>query len=108
MLARPGDVSKGECNRASHHTRSVCVCACGSVQVARSVAGSHLAKAAMFGHDPNWGRLAAAAGYSGVQFDQRDLGVQLGSTVLMEKGQPLPFDKAVANKYLKVSSFGAE
>lgn len=41
-----------------------------SSQVARSVAGSHLAKAAIFGHDPNWGRLAAAAGYSGVNFDQ--------------------------------------
>lgn len=62
-------------------------------QVARSVAGSHLAKAAIFGHDPNWGRLAAAAGYSGVQFDQNDLGVQLGSMVLMANGQPLEFDK---------------
>jgi N-acetylglutamate synthase/N-acetylornithine aminotransferase len=39
-------------------------------QVARSVVGSSLAKSAMFGHDPNWGRLAAAAGYSGVDFDQ--------------------------------------
>jgi hypothetical protein len=37
-----------------------------------------------------------------LQFDQNDLGVQLGSMVLMEKGQPLPFDKAAANKYLKV------
>jgi ArgJ family len=35
--------------------------------VAKSVAGSSLAKAALFGHDPNWGRIAAAAGYSGVQ-----------------------------------------
>lgn len=70
-------------------------------QVARSVAGSHLAKAAIFGHDPNWGRLAAAAGYSGVIFDQNDLGVQLGDIKLMEKGQPLAFDKATANKYLK-------
>jgi N-acetylglutamate synthase/N-acetylornithine aminotransferase len=33
--------------------------------VAKSVAGSSLAKAAIFGHDPNWGRIAAAAGYSG-------------------------------------------
>lgn len=34
-------------------------------------------------------------------FDQNDLGVQLGSMVLMEKGQPLEFDKVAANKYLK-------
>jgi hypothetical protein len=33
--------------------------------IARSVAGSSLAKSAIFGHDPNWGRIAAAAGYSG-------------------------------------------
>lgn len=33
--------------------------------VAKSVAGSSLAKSAIFGHDPNWGRIAAAAGYSG-------------------------------------------
>lgn len=69
--------------------------------VARSVAGSSLAKSAIFGHDPNWGRLAAAAGYSGIIFDQNDLGVQLGPFKLMEKGQPLAFDKAAANKYLK-------
>jgi glutamate N-acetyltransferase / amino-acid N-acetyltransferase len=37
-----------------------------------------------------------------VQFDQRNLGVQLGSMVLMKDGQPLSFDKAAANKYLKV------
>mgnify|MGYP001810653223 FL=1 len=36
--------------------------------VAKSVAGSSLAKSAIFGHDPNWGRIAAAAGYSGKCF----------------------------------------
>lgn len=69
--------------------------------VAKSVAGSSLAKAAIFGGDPNWGRIAAAAGYSGVQFDQDDLSVQLGDIRLMEAGQPLPFDNAAASKYLK-------
>lgn len=34
---------------------------------------------------------------------QNDLGVQIGSMVLMEKGQPLTFDKAAASKYLKAS-----
>lgn len=70
-------------------------------KVARSVAGSSLAKAAIYGHDPNWGRIAAAAGYSGVIFDQAELGVQLGDIKLMEAGQPLAFDKIAANKYLK-------
>jgi glutamate N-acetyltransferase/amino-acid N-acetyltransferase len=69
--------------------------------VARSVAGSSLAKSAIFGGDPNWGRLAAAAGYSGVAFDQRDLGVRLGDTQLMANGQPLEFDRRGASEYLK-------
>lgn len=60
-----------------------------------------LPQAAIFGHDPNWGRLAAAAGYSGIQFDQNDLGVRLGGTTLMEKGQPLAFDAKAASTYLK-------
>ncbi|WIA38269.1 hypothetical protein OEZ86_001609 [Tetradesmus obliquus] len=69
--------------------------------VAKSVAGSSLAKSAIFGHDPNWGRIAAAAGYSGVQFDQADLAVRLGSMQLMEAGQPLAFDAKAASTYLK-------
>lgn len=62
---------------------------------------SNLTKAAVFGHDPNWGRIACAAGYSGVKFDPNDLDVTLGPMKLMEAGQPLPFDKAAASKYLK-------
>eukprot|EP00892_Ulva_mutabilis_P004249 jgi/Ulvmu1/2196/UM013_0042.1 len=69
--------------------------------VAKSVASSSLAKAAIFGHDPNWGRLACAAGYSGADFSQEDLGVKLGPFTLMEKGQPLDFDAAAASGYLK-------
>lgn len=69
--------------------------------VARSVVSSSLAKAAIFGHDPNWGRIACAAGYAGVPFDQAALRIQLGDHLLMEGGQPLAFDKAAASAYLK-------
>ena len=68
--------------------------------VARSVVCSSLAKSAVFGRDPNWGRLAAAAGYSGVAFDQEDLRVALGPHLLMDRGQPLEFDEAKASAYL--------
>lgn len=70
-------------------------------QVARSVVGSSLAKSAIFGHDPNWGRIAAAAGYSGIEFDQDNLMVKLGDTLLMENGQPLDYDAKAASQYLK-------
>jgi glutamate N-acetyltransferase/amino-acid N-acetyltransferase len=70
-------------------------------QIARSIAGSSLVKSAIFGRDPNWGRIACAAGYSGVIFNQENLKIQLGEFVLMEKGQPLPFDRQGASDYLK-------
>jgi glutamate N-acetyltransferase / amino-acid N-acetyltransferase len=69
-------------------------------QVARTVAGSALTKAAIFGRDPNWGRIAGAAGRAGVSFDQQDLAIQLGEIVLMRSGEPVPFDRAAANAYL--------
>jgi len=70
-------------------------------RVARTIASSSLVKAAIFGRDPNWGRIAAAAGRAGVPFDQGALRVQLGSIVLMEQGQPLPFDRAAASQYIR-------
>ncbi|MFB2922738.1 MULTISPECIES: bifunctional ornithine acetyltransferase/N-acetylglutamate synthase [Aerosakkonema] len=76
-------------------------------QVARTIAGSSLAKSAIFGRDPNWGRIAAAAGRAGVQFDQGDLQIRLGNFLLMENGQPLPFDRAAASAYLKAAAAGA-
>lgn len=74
--------------------------------VARTIAGSALTKAAIFGRDPNWGRIAAAAGRSGVSFDQGNLRIQLGDFLLMDHGQPLDFDRPAASAYLKQASTG--
>lgn len=76
-------------------------------QVARTVAGSSLLKAAVYGRDPNWGRIAAAAGRAGIPFEQTDLRIQLGDFLLMERGQPLPFDRPAASQYLKQAAAGA-
>jgi glutamate N-acetyltransferase/amino-acid N-acetyltransferase len=75
--------------------------------IARTIAGSSLVKSAIFGRDPNWGRIAAAAGRAGVAFHQEDLQVQLGDFLLMERGQPLPFDRQAASNYLKQAAAGA-
>ncbi|KAL3693290.1 hypothetical protein R1sor_006941 [Riccia sorocarpa] len=69
--------------------------------VAKSVASSSLVKAAVYGRDPNWGRIACAAGYSGVNFDPNKLRIHLGEFLLMEAGQPIAFDRAAASAYLK-------
>ena len=70
-------------------------------QVAKTIAGSSLVKSAIFGRDPNWGRIAAAAGRAGVPFESENLKIQLGDFLLMENGQPLPFDRSAASAYLK-------
>jgi glutamate N-acetyltransferase / amino-acid N-acetyltransferase len=75
-------------------------------QVARTIAGSALFKSAVFGRDPNWGRIAAAAGRAGVPFDQGNLRIQLGNFVLMEQGQPLPFDRPAASAYIRQAAAG--
>lgn len=75
-------------------------------QIARTIAGSALFKSAVFGRDPNWGRIAAAAGRAGVPFEQDNLRVQLGDFLMMEYGQPLPFDRAAASAYMKQAAAG--
>ncbi len=74
--------------------------------VAKTIAGSALTKSAIFGRDPNWGRIAGAAGRAGVKFDQGNLRIQLGDIVLMENGQPLAFDRMAAHNYLKAAAEG--
>jgi glutamate N-acetyltransferase / amino-acid N-acetyltransferase len=75
--------------------------------IARTIAGSSLVKSAVFGRDPNWGRIAAAAGRAGINFAQQNLRIQLGDFLLMENGQPLPFDRPAASNYLKTAAAGA-
>ena len=76
-------------------------------QVAKTIAGSSLVKSAIFGRDPNWGRIAGAAGRAGVNFNQENLQINLGEFKLLEYGQPLPFDRAAASEYLKQAAAGA-
>ncbi|MEH2405525.1 MAG: bifunctional ornithine acetyltransferase/N-acetylglutamate synthase [Nostoc sp.] len=70
-------------------------------QIAKTIAGSSLVKSAIFGRDPNWGRIAAAAGRAGVPFEQENLQIKLGDFLMLENGQPLTFDRAAASAYLK-------
>ncbi len=70
-------------------------------QIAKTVAESALVKTALFGADPNWGRIVSAAGYSGVVFNEKDLSLHLGPFLLYDQGTPLPFDEAEVSRYLK-------
>lgn len=75
--------------------------------IAKTIVGSSLVKSAIFGRDPNWGRIAGAAGRAGVVFDQNNLQIKLGEFLMMENGQPLPFDRQAASDYMKKASQGA-
>jgi glutamate N-acetyltransferase / amino-acid N-acetyltransferase len=68
---------------------------------ARAIAGSSLTKAAVYGSDPNWGRILCAAGYSGADVDQAQADVTVGEVALMRGGEILPFDKARASAALR-------
>ena len=57
-------------------------------QVAKSVATSSLVKTALFGQDPNWGRIIAAVGYAGVPFNPDKVQVSLNGSILFNNGLP--------------------
>ena len=72
-----------------------------ALRVARTVCGSSLVKTAVHGRDPNWGRIVAAAGRSGVLFDPDAVALWIGPHQLMEAGQPLAFDRPAASDVLR-------
>jgi glutamate N-acetyltransferase/amino-acid N-acetyltransferase len=59
-----------------------------AVEVGRSVARSNLFKAAIFGRDPNWGRILAAVGTTRAAFDPADLDVAMNDVWICRKGGP--------------------
>ena len=69
--------------------------------IARSITASNLTKAAIFGHDANWGRILAAAGYSGAVFDPSRVDMYIGRVKVCENGMGMEFDEEQASKELK-------
>jgi glutamate N-acetyltransferase / amino-acid N-acetyltransferase len=69
-------------------------------QIGKSVASSSLVKTAMFGNDPNWGRICCAAGYAGVPFDVSDFTLKLQGKTIMKNGLPARFDREALKKAL--------
>ncbi len=69
--------------------------------IARSIAASQLCKTAFFGEDPNWGRIACAAGYAGVAFSQEQLSVWIGPVAVVRDGVPTDFSEAAAAAHMQ-------
>jgi len=73
--------------------------------ISRSVAESLLVKTAIFGNDPNWGRIACAAGYSGAEIDEKKLSIYLEDKPLFLKGKPTDIDYSSIEENLKKRNY---
>jgi glutamate N-acetyltransferase/amino-acid N-acetyltransferase len=71
-------------------------------KVAKAVINSPLVKTAVFGKDPNWGRILAAVGYSGAEVVPDKVDLYLKEKIV-EDGQPLKFSRRAIHEYLKLS-----
>jgi glutamate N-acetyltransferase/amino-acid N-acetyltransferase len=69
-----------------------------AAQIARAIANSPLVKTAIAGSDPNWGRIIAAAGYSGVMFDPATVDVQVQGVLVCRGGLAADFSEADLKK----------
>ena len=71
-----------------------------AAHVARTIATSPLTKTAVHGRDPNWGRILAAAGRSGVEFDVDRARVWIGDADVYSGGKPHPENEGAAHLHL--------
>lgn len=76
-------------------------------KLVRAISDSTLVKAAMFGRDPNWGRILCAGGNAGVDFDFTKVDLYLGDEnnipQVLERGRPLDFDRNYLKRLLRES-----
>ena len=74
-----------------------------AVQIARTIANSPLVKTAFAGADPNWGRIIAAAGRSGVKFESNRVDIHLAGLPVCRHGREHAFDERVAHRKMLAS-----
>lgn len=74
-------------------------------QIARSIATSPLVKTAWAGCDPNWGRMLAAIGYSGINVNPAKVSIHLGNQTLCREGEAASFDQQQAHEYMSQDAY---
>lgn len=82
-----------------------------AVTLSKSVVTSSLTKAAIYGHDANWGRILCAMGYSGAQFDPEKVDLyfesKAGKIQIIENGVAVNYSEEEATKILSESEVTA-
>ncbi|HEY6190898.1 MAG TPA: bifunctional glutamate N-acetyltransferase/amino-acid acetyltransferase ArgJ [Bacteroidota bacterium] len=71
-----------------------------AVQAARAIANSNLVKTAINGEDANWGRILAAVGYSGIEFDPAGVEIYFGDVPILRKDYLIDFSEEAAKRVL--------
>ncbi|MBI4460984.1 MAG: bifunctional ornithine acetyltransferase/N-acetylglutamate synthase, partial [Acidobacteria bacterium] len=69
--------------------------------IARAIGLSSLVKTALAGADPNWGRILAAAGNAGVEFDPRRVDIYLNRIRVCKNGAAAHYNEAAAQRQLR-------
>ncbi len=64
-------------------------------KAARTIASSNLVKSAVYGSDPNWGRVMMALGRSGAATEETKVDLFVNGVCIMEEGKPVPFHRDV-------------
>lgn len=72
--------------------------------VGKSIISSNLVKTAIYGTDPNWGRIVTAIGYSGIPVEPNKLIVAIGPYKVFENGLPCPFVEEEVKEYLELET----
>ena len=70
-------------------------------QAARVISASPLVKTAVFGNDPNWGRVMMALGRSGIEMQESRVSLHFNDICVLENGQAVPFDRDEAVERMK-------
>ena len=76
------------------------VAQCAARQIAGTIANSPLVKTAWAGADPNWGRILAAIGRSGVKIKPEKINIYLGDQQICRNGAAVAFNKDQAHQYM--------
>ena len=71
-----------------------------AVRAARAIANSSLVKTAIHGEDANWGRILAAVGYSGIDFEPSEVEIFFGNVPILQKNYSIYFSEEAAKLVL--------
>ena len=76
-----------------------------ALKMARFIGTSNLAKCAMFGEDPNWGRILSSAGSSGVNMVAEQTDLYFGDVKVLEAGRPIACDQKKLEEVVKQKEY---